>query len=85
MIKTNYINEGYVYKNSDDEDEVIQIPYNLNNIVVKEEDIIQILKTYNVNLDKINHINTLFNLSHINLIVKKIFYQIIFYKMLKMN
>lgn len=30
---------------------------NLNNIIVKEEDIIQILKTYNVNIDKINHIH----------------------------
>jgi ribonuclease-3 len=56
MVKTNYINEGYNYKNADGEDEVIQIPYNLNNIIVKEEDIIQILKTYNVNIDKINHI-----------------------------
>ena len=56
MTKTNYINEGYIYKNTDGEDEVIQIPYNLNNILIKEEDIIQILKTYNVNLDKINHV-----------------------------
>ena len=45
MTKTNYINEGYIYKNTDGEDEVIQIPYNLNNILIKEEDIIQILKT----------------------------------------
>lgn len=57
MMKTNYINDGYIYKNPDGEDEVIQIPYNLNNIIVKEEDIIQILKTYNVNIDKINHIH----------------------------
>jgi len=56
MSQTNYINEGYVYKNQDGEDEVIQIPYNLNNILIKEEDIIQILKTYNVNIDKINHL-----------------------------
>jgi ribonuclease-3 len=56
-MKTNYINDGYIYKNPDGEDEVIQIPYNLNNIIVKEEDIIQILKTYNVNIDKINHIH----------------------------
>ena len=56
MQQTNYINDGYIYKNTDGEDEVIQIPYNLNNILITEEDIIQILKTYNVTLDKINHI-----------------------------
>jgi ribonuclease-3 len=56
MTQTNYINDGYLYKNQDCEEEVIQIPYNLNNILVKEEDIIQILKNYNVNIDKINHI-----------------------------
>jgi ribonuclease-3 len=55
MSKTNYINEGFIYKNNDGEDEIIQIPYNLNNIMIKEEDILQLLKTYNVNLDKINH------------------------------
>lgn len=55
MTQTNYINEGYLYKNDDGEDEIIQIPYNLNNILIKEEDIIQILKICNVNLDKINH------------------------------
>ncbi len=56
MIKTNYINEGFIIKNPDGEDEIIQIPYNLNNILVNESDIIQILNTYNVKLDKINHI-----------------------------
>lgn len=56
MSQTNYINEGYNYKNSDGEEENIQIPYNLNNILVTEDDIIKILKNYNVNIDKINHI-----------------------------
>jgi dsRNA-specific ribonuclease len=55
MTHTNYVNDGYLYKNDDGEDEIIQIPYNLNNILVKEEDIIQILKSCNVNIDKINH------------------------------
>ena len=53
---TNYITEGYTIKNTDGEDEVIQIPYNLNNILVTEKDIIQILNKFNVNIDKINHI-----------------------------
>jgi len=56
MSKTNYINEGYIYKNSEGEDEIIQIPYNLNNIIIKEDDILKILKTYNVNIEKVNHI-----------------------------
>jgi ribonuclease-3 len=47
---------GYTIKNTDGEDEVIQIPYNLNNILVTEQDIIQILNKFNVNIDKINHI-----------------------------
>jgi hypothetical protein len=68
MIKTNYINDGYVYKNNDGENEIIQIPYNLNNIIVKEEDIIQILKNYNVNLDKINHIKYLPYLGYLALL-----------------
>ena len=54
--KTNYINEGFSVKNQDGEDEIIQIPYNLNNILINENDIIQILNEYNVNVNKINHI-----------------------------
>lgn len=55
-VKTNYINEGFVVKNSDGEDEIIHIPYNLNNVQVNETDIIQILAQYNVKIDKINRI-----------------------------
>jgi len=55
-IKTNYINEGFIVKNPDGEDEIIHIPYNLNNVLVNETDIIQILAQYNVKLDKINKI-----------------------------
>ena len=54
--KTNYINEGFVVKNPDGEDEIIHIPYNLNNVLVNETDIIQILAQYNVKIDKINKI-----------------------------
>jgi ribonuclease-3 len=53
---TNYTNDGFIIKNSDGEDEIIHIPYNLNNVLVNESDIIQILVRYNVNIDKINHI-----------------------------
>ncbi len=55
-VKTNYINEGFVVKNPDGEDEIIHIPYNLNNVQVNESDIIQILAQYNVKIDKINRI-----------------------------
>ncbi len=54
--KTNYINEGFIVKNPDGEDEIIHIPYNLNNVLVNETDIIQILAQYNVKIDKINKI-----------------------------
>ncbi len=56
QTNTNYINDGFVVKNTDGEDEIIHIPYNLNNVLVSPSDIIQILNKYNVNIDKINHI-----------------------------
>ncbi len=56
QTKTNYINDGFVVKNTDGEDEIIHIPYNLNNVLVSPSDIIQILNKYNVNIDNINHI-----------------------------
>ena len=52
---TNYINEGFIVKNGDDE-EVIHIPYNLNNVLISEADILNILKQCNVTIEKINHI-----------------------------
>jgi len=54
---TNYINDGFIVKsNEGGEDEIVQIPYNLNNILIDEKDIIQILEHFNINIDKINHI-----------------------------
>ena len=55
-VNTNYINDGFIIKNTDGEEEIIHIPYNLNNVLVNESDIIQILNQYNVNLQNINHI-----------------------------
>ena len=54
--KTNYITEGITIKNAHDADEIIHIPYNLNNIFITDKDIIGILNKYNVNIEKINHI-----------------------------
>ena len=55
-IKTTYMTDGFVVKNAEGEDEIIHIPYNLNNILVNESDIIQLLGQHNVRLDRINHI-----------------------------
>jgi ribonuclease-3 len=49
---TNYINNGYIIKNND-VDEVINIPYNLNNILITEDNLIDLFNTYNVKIDKI--------------------------------
>jgi ribonuclease-3 len=57
MSKTNYINDGFIVKNPNGEEEILHIPYNLNNIMVCEKDIIQILNQYNINIDKVNHIH----------------------------
>jgi len=54
---TNYINDGFKIINTIGEEEIIQIPYNLNNIIVQEEDIIKLLNKFNVKIDKINNIN----------------------------
>jgi len=56
MEKTNYTNDGFIVKNSDGNDEIIHIPYNLNNILISEQDIMQILSQYNVKIDCIKRI-----------------------------
>ena len=47
---------NYLTLITDGDDEIIHIPYNLNNIYIEEKDVLHILKTYNVNIDKIIHI-----------------------------
>lgn len=54
---TNYLTEGIKIENSDGTEEIIQIPYNLNNVLVKGDDIIQILNKYSVVIGKVNHIH----------------------------
>uniref|UniRef100_A0A6C0D9Y3 RNase III domain-containing protein n=1 Tax=viral metagenome TaxID=1070528 RepID=A0A6C0D9Y3_9ZZZZ len=56
-MTTNYINEGFKIFNNLGEEEIIQIPYNINNVLVTDEDIIKLLDKYNVTLDKINDID----------------------------
>lgn len=54
---TNYITEGLKIINNNGEEEIIQIPYNEINITINETDIENILKQFNVNIDKINNIS----------------------------
>ena len=56
-MATNYLNEGLKIINTNGEEEIIHIPYNINNILVTEQDIINILSNFNVNVNKINHID----------------------------
>jgi dsRNA-specific ribonuclease len=53
---TNYINEGYKFINNSGEEEILQIPYNINNKLISEDNIIKDLERWNVKLDKINDI-----------------------------
>ena len=55
-MHTNYINDGFVIKNCEGQEETIYIPYNINNILITEADIIALLNQFNVTIDKINHI-----------------------------
>ena len=54
--ETNYLETGVIIKKDDNTEEVYQIPYNVNNILITEENIINILKNYNINVDKINNL-----------------------------
>jgi ribonuclease-3 len=56
MEKTNYTNDGFIVNTPDGNDEIIHIPYNLNNILISEQDIMQILNQYNVKVDCIKRI-----------------------------
>jgi len=55
-METNYINDGFKILNNLGDEEIIQIPYNLNNILVEEEDIIKLLDQFNVKIDKVHNI-----------------------------
>jgi hypothetical protein len=55
-METNYVNEGFKILNNLGDEEIIQIPYNLNNILVEEDDIIRLLDQFNVKIDKVHNI-----------------------------
>ena len=56
-MATSYLTNGLKIINNNGEEETIQIPYNLNNVLATEEDIIKILANFNVHVNKINHID----------------------------
>ena len=56
-LQTNYLDTGVVIKKPDGSEEVYQIPYNINNVLITEKDIINILASQNVKIDKITSID----------------------------
>lgn len=73
-MTTNYLETGITIVKDDGSEETYQIPYNINNILIKEEDIINMLNDFNVKVEKINDI-TLFHraFTHKSYIKKDIF------------
>lgn len=53
---TNYLETGITITKEDGTEEVYMIPYNMNNILINEKDIIDMLGKYGVILNNINHI-----------------------------
>jgi len=54
-MTTNYMTEGFKI-NEFGKEKMIHIPYNLNNTLVTEKDILKLLEDFNVKLEKINNI-----------------------------
>jgi ribonuclease-3 len=52
---TNYINDGFTITKENGEIEVVNIPYNLNNVEITEADIIKILADRGVVINTVNH------------------------------
>jgi ribonuclease III len=53
---TDYMTNGYNISKESSIEEIIHIPYNINNILASEDNILELLANNNVKLDKINHI-----------------------------
>ena len=71
---TNYLETGVVIPKENGDEDVYQIPYNLNNIFISENDIIQILTKFNVTVDKISNIETFYeSLTHKSYVKKEVF------------
>ena len=71
---THYIDTGITIKKDDGTEEVYLIPYNTNNVLIKEKDIKDILLKYSVVIDKINHIEYFYQaFTHKSYVKKDIF------------
>ena len=66
--------EGYII-NKDTSSEVILIPYNINNILVNENHIMELLKNNNVEVEKINHLKYFQQAFTHKSYIKKIFFK----------
>jgi len=55
-MTTNYLETGVIINKDDGTEEIYQIPYNINNILITEKDIINILLKYDVNIGCVNHL-----------------------------
>lgn len=53
---TNYLETGLIINKDNGESETYMIPYNINNFLISEEDIINMLHKYGVNIKAINHL-----------------------------
>jgi ribonuclease III len=51
---TNYLETGVIINKDNGETETYMIPYNINNFLVSEKEIINILNNYSIKIDKIN-------------------------------
>ena len=71
---TNYMVDGYNISKDSSIEEIIHIPYNINNVLATEENIIELLDTFNVKIDKINHLHFFHQaFTHKSYIEKEIF------------
>ena len=71
---TNYMIDGFNISKDSSVEEIIHIPYNINNVLATEENIVELLNTFNVRIDKINHLHFFHQaFTHKSYIEKEIF------------
>ena len=59
-MTTNYLVEGFKIININGEEEIIQIPYNIHNQLITENELINMLNHHNVKIDKIHNIEVFY-------------------------
>jgi dsRNA-specific ribonuclease len=66
--------DGIIIKREDGTEEIFNIPYNENNILIQEEDVILLLKKYGVNIDKVYHLKYFQEAMTHTSYIKKVFF-----------